>query len=192
MFQQCRKLFLYVIPSLIVNEQLQKRRIVLLSPACASFDGISCFEHRGRVFCELIQNTKTSEKNIVKYNNHIYDSTSGGNMKRHIDAKTFALCHIFDHFWIGDGSLIKCDWRGFWNPIQIFLSTVNRCILGGILCWCSINTDRHVEKSFAILCCCLWIVMCFGKLDWVPSKGLLDGLGLVPLIYNLPHLPLQH
>ena len=36
-------------------ETKQVRSVVLLSPACASFDAFDIFEHRGRVFCENVK-----------------------------------------------------------------------------------------------------------------------------------------
>ena len=35
-------------------EEAQKGDIVLLSPACASFDQFKSFEHRGKVFKQLV------------------------------------------------------------------------------------------------------------------------------------------
>ena len=37
-------------------QHAQKGEVVLLSPACASFDQFKSFEHRGEVFKELVKN----------------------------------------------------------------------------------------------------------------------------------------
>ena len=53
--------------SIVNSQQLQdQQRTVLLSPACASFDEFENFEHRGRVFCELVQSAQTRKNNIIK------------------------------------------------------------------------------------------------------------------------------
>lgn len=38
------------------NQSAQMNDSVLLSPACASLDMFENFEHRGQVFCELVNN----------------------------------------------------------------------------------------------------------------------------------------
>jgi UDP-N-acetylmuramoylalanine--D-glutamate ligase len=55
----------------IVNSQhvQNQRRTILLSPACASFDEFQNFEHRGRIFCELVQNIPKRKNNTTKNTN---------------------------------------------------------------------------------------------------------------------------
>jgi UDP-N-acetylmuramoylalanine--D-glutamate ligase len=44
----------------------QPRDIVLLAPACASFDMFESFEHRGRIFKEEVQNLKSKVQSPAK------------------------------------------------------------------------------------------------------------------------------
>ena len=68
--QQCRKLFLYVIPSLIVNIYSLSNALFYFHLLVHLLMGFQNFEHRGRVFCGL-QNTKARNKNIVKIQQHL-------------------------------------------------------------------------------------------------------------------------
>jgi UDP-N-acetylmuramoylalanine--D-glutamate ligase len=43
----------------------RKGAVVLLSPACASFDQFNSFEHRGDVFCELVEKLKGAQRHAV-------------------------------------------------------------------------------------------------------------------------------
>jgi UDP-N-acetylmuramoylalanine--D-glutamate ligase len=44
------------------HHSLDKKKVVLLSPACASFDEFQNFEHRGRVFCEMVWDKQSTER----------------------------------------------------------------------------------------------------------------------------------
>ena len=124
-----------IAPCSIAFEHAQPGDMVLLAPACSSFDQFENYEHRGRVFKELVARARATER-----------SAAAG-------AAAQARCE----------RMRRCH-AALQPDRQLFGVTLALCLIGAVMVFSAsaVTAREHRRQRLLLFCCARWSGWCSG------------------------------